>query len=400
MKNQLYLFMWSFVLSLFVGSLQAKDCLNAQIQKVENEAMWQMDISLENPNSQNYTAFQLDILLPKGFSVVEGSVELSSRMSDHAVSSAQIAPGNYRVMVYSMTNSAIAGNSGKVVSLMLQADANVAYGNYNVLIAPIYVSSRNGVEEEFPEVMATLEYADTDVKPTYTLVYWVDGKEYSRSSYKEGEKILPPVTPKKEGHTFKEWKGLPSVMPAHDLDVEAIFAINSYTLSYYHEDHLYDKQTYQFGAEIQAIQAPEKEGHTFQEWQGLPAVMPAHNVRVMSVYQVNSYVISYYLDNVFYTSQMWKYGEKVTPPEVVPAEGRLFSGWSGVPETMPAQDLFIYGTTEVDAVQSVAAERIVSVYTLQGVLVYDKVLYSSLRKLLPTGLYVIDGKVVSIKSIQ
>jgi hypothetical protein len=67
---------------------------------------------------------------------------------------------------------------------------------------------------------------------------------------------------------------------------------------------------------------------------------------------------------------------------------------------MPAQDLFIYGTTEADAVQSVAAERIVSVYTLQGVLVYDKVLYSSLCKLLPTGLYVIDGKVVSIKSIQ
>lgn len=55
------------------------------------------------------------------------------------------------------------------------------------------------------------------------------------------------------------------------------------------------------------------------------------------------YVIIYYVDGEFYSSCEYEEGEKITPEPAPTKEGYTFSGWSEIPETMPANDVEVTG---------------------------------------------------------
>ena len=64
---------------------------------------------------------------------------------------------------------------------------------------------------------------DTPEKPYYQVLYTVDGNVYDFDSYQEGERITPAVAPEKDGYTFQYWEGLPEYMPANDITVTAVY---------------------------------------------------------------------------------------------------------------------------------------------------------------------------------
>jgi hypothetical protein len=73
-------------------------------------------------------------------------------------------------------------------------------------------------------------------------------------------------------------------MPAENVTVTGTFAVNSYDIVYYVDGEEYTKETYEFGATVTPVAAPEKEGYTFSGWSAIPVTMPAENVTVTGTF--------------------------------------------------------------------------------------------------------------------
>ena len=79
--------------------------------------------------------------------------------------------------------------------------------------------------------------------------------------------------------------------------------------------------------------------------------MPANDVTVTGTFSVNKYKLTYTVDGEVYKSYDVAYGATITPEPAPTKEGFTFSGWSDIPETMPAYDVTITGTfTQIDYV--------------------------------------------------
>lgn len=186
---------------------------------------------------------------------------------------------------------------------------------------------------------------------TYHFALYVDGEVYFEKDYEYGEAIDTSeiVEPSKEGYTFQGWDPeIPQTVPASDVEINAVFTINQYTIEYYVDDVLYTSQTLDYGAELVAIDEPEKEGYTFSGWSEIPATMPVGGVRVDGTFQINSYILSYYVDGELVESAETEYNAQITAKAEPTKVGYTFSGWSDIPETMPAHDVRIDGTFTVN----------------------------------------------------
>jgi hypothetical protein len=115
----------------------------------------------------------------------------------------------------------------------------------------------------------------------------------------------------------------------------------SYTLTYMVDGEVYQSITVKYKEAITPLEAPTKEGYTFSGWDGLPRSMPAKDVVVKGSFTINSYTITYVLDGEIYTTETLEYGAKVIPPVISGLED--YTIWEDVPETMPAKDITIYG---------------------------------------------------------
>ena len=354
-----------------------------------------MELNLENPNESRYTALQLDITLPAGFTIATNSAAPSTRLPDHSLAVSAVG-SSYRVVAYSLTNAAIVGNSGSIASMTLLADATVETGTYSGTLSNIMVSNRAGEEVEMRDYAFSWNYEK--VISSYTITYWVDGKEFTTQEYKEGESIIPTDAPEKEGHTFAGWQGLPECMPGEDINVEAIYTVNSYLLTFLIDGTIVKQDSVAYGAIIAAPEVEEREGHTFTGWTSLPETMPAADVEVTGAYAVNTYKITYILDGEVYAEDSVAYGAVIVPLQVEEDETFTFSGWSNLPEVMPASDIIVTGTTTPTAIHALnATDESADVYTLSGKLVARKVATAWIKTTLPKGVYIINGQKVVVK---
>ena len=97
-----------------------------------------------------------------------------------------------------------------------------------------------------------------------------------------------------------------------------------------------------------------------------------------------------------------EFGAEIVAPEAPEKEGYIFDGWVDLPETMPAQDLVVMGTMSEDPTSSVNiigvnGDENVTVYTLNGRLLYNNVKAADVARRLTPGLYIINGKKVMVK---
>ena len=182
----------------------------------------------------------------------------------------------------------------------------------------------------------------------YKLTYFVDGQEYKSYDIEEGTTITPEAEPTKEGYTFSGWSEIPQTMPAHDVTVTGTFSINKYKLTYTIDGAEYKTYEVEYGATITPEEAPTKEGYTFSGWSEIPETMPAHDVTVTGTFSINKYKLTYVVDGAEYKTYEIEYGTTITPEAEPTKEGYTFSGWSEIPETMPAHDVTITGTFSIN----------------------------------------------------
>ena len=181
---------------------------------------------------------------------------------------------------------------------------------------------------------------------SYNAVFKIGEEMIETKTIVFGQPVVAPDAPEKEGHTFAGWQNIPETMPAHDIEILGSYTVNSYKLTYLLDGETYKVTEIEFGSPIVAEVAPEKEGYTFSGWDGLPETMPARDVTVTGSFSINSYKLSVYLDNEIYLENILEYGSEINIPEPELPTGRKFNGWNTeIPATMPAHDLEIFGTT-------------------------------------------------------
>ena len=208
-----------------------------------------------------------------------------------------------------------------------------------------------GWQDSIPETMPAENIVITGRLSinTYHFALYVDGEIYFEKDYEYGETIdaAEIAEPSKEGYTFQGWEPeIPQTVPASDIAINAVFTVNQYTIEYYVDDVLYDSQTLDYGAELVAIAEPEKEGYTFSGWSDIPETMPAHDVRIDGTFTVNRWAIRYFVDGEEYFVDEHNYGDDITIIDIPePRVGYTFSGWTydEIPATMPDHDIEING---------------------------------------------------------
>ena len=203
---------------------------------------------------------------------------------------------------------------------------------------------------EIPETMPAKDVTVTGsfTVNKYKLTYTIDDEEYKSTEVEYGSTITAESDPAKEGYTFSGWSEIPETMPAKDVTVTGTFTINKYKLTYTVDGEEYKSAEIEYGSTITAESAPIKEGYTFSGWSEIPETMPAQDVTVTGTFTVNKYKLTYMVDGIEYKSYQLEYGATITPEPNPTKEGYTFSGWSEIPETMPAKDVTVTGTFTVN----------------------------------------------------
>lgn len=231
----------------------------------------------------------------------------------------------------------------------------------------------------------------------YIVRFVVDGTIISEQSLEYEAKIEMPSVPKKEGYTFSGFGDVDETVPAHDVTYNGSYIANKYKVSFVADGKVVSETEMEYGAPIVAPEAPVKEGHTFVGWGNIDKTVPAHDVVYTAEYKVNSYKLTYILNGNVFAEDSIAYGSIITPREVPDSDKSYFSGWEGLPDIMPAHDVVVYGTT-TNAVNTVYNKnQIVTVHSVNGTVVKRNIDKSSLTKLLPPGLYIVSGKNILIK---
>ncbi len=185
--------------------------------------------------------------------------------------------------------------------------------------------------------------------PVYTLTYMVDGEVYKSYQLEEGLSITAETAPVKEGYSFSGWSEIPETMPAHDVTVTGTFTVNKYKLTYMVDGEEYKTSEVEYGAAITAEDEPTKEGYTFSGWSEIPETMPAKDVVITGTFTINKYKLTYMVDGEEYKTSEVEYGTTIIAEDEPMKEGYTFSGWSEIPETMPAKDVVITGSFAINS---------------------------------------------------
>lgn len=115
-----------------------------------------------------------------------------------------------------------------------------------------------------------------------------------------------------------------------------------YQLIYKVDDEVYKTYNFEEGSVITPEAAPTKEGYTFSGWSDIPETMPAKDVTVSGTFAINKYTLTFIVGGNIYENRTLEYGSTIIVPEMPELTGYTFT-WGEVPATMPAQNVTIVG---------------------------------------------------------
>ncbi|MBQ8866710.1 MAG: InlB B-repeat-containing protein [Bacteroidaceae bacterium] len=259
--------------------------------------------------------------------------------------------------------------------------------------------------EGWDSVPATMPACDIVLSGTFVinkdnkfnLVYMLDGQEYKRTIVSFGDTLSVEPDPVKEGYTFCGWSELPETMPLQDVTVTGEFTVNYYLLTYVLDGETYQTDSVAYGERLVLPEVAEKEGYTFSGWDDAPKTMPFEDLTLSGEYLINHYLLTYVVDGEVYAQDSVAYGAPIVLMDDLVKEGYIFSGWSEVPETMPAANVKVLAIFTVDGIDDIVTDRLVDVYTLQGVRVKSQVPMEELQHELPRGIYIVNGRKLLVK---
>ena len=142
--------------------------------------------------------------------------------------------------------------------------------------------------------------------------------------------------------------------------------VAEYSLNYWVDGDVYKTFKIEEGSSIYPEPEPSKEGYTFSGWSDIPETMPASDVTIVGSFAINQYTITYMIDGEKYDTVTVNFNSKIVPP-IPPSKDGFDFTWEEYPETMPACDITINGTYTTTGILSIAVEKGKSkIYTLDG----------------------------------
>lgn len=137
--------------------IDISNTLSVSDVKVTHGASVILPVSMENEES--ITAFQFEVSLPEGASLV--GCELTDRKSDQMLSFSELPNGNYQVAALSLTSKAFKDSEGALVNLQLATEKEMEAGEYNVTVKNIELTTTD--EDALRPADCTAKLTVTDV---------------------------------------------------------------------------------------------------------------------------------------------------------------------------------------------------------------------------------------------
>ena len=166
------------------------------------------------------------------------------------------------------------------------------------------------------------EYKITVFK-NYTVTYKVDGNTVSTQTVGHGKDATAPTIPEKEGYTQTApvWDKDGTNITA-DTEINAVYTINKYTVTYKADGNVVGTVEVEHGKDAAAPAIPEKEGYTKTApvWDKDGKNITA-DTEINAIYTINEYTITFKDENGVYKTLTVKHGEAVTMPEVPAKDG-------------------------------------------------------------------------------
>jgi hypothetical protein len=198
--------------------------------------------------------------------------------------------------------------------------------------------------QSLPSVMPQQDcvtYAEY-VADSFMLTEMVDGQVWQTKRVQSGTDLTGFALPEKRGYTFSGWVKKYKKMPKSNLTLHGSFKPNRYRLMFEVEGMVFERSV-EYGTPLDTIAEPARDGYTFSGWGKIPATMPDRDLHFSGSFRINSHTLTYLLDGEPYETQTLSVGEPVKPVTVKAKDGHVFSGWRGLPKTMPDEDLVIEG---------------------------------------------------------
>lgn len=217
---------------------------------------------------------------------------------------------------------------------------------------------KNRTTEKILKVTETLEFKSQQIigfpstpfvlnaRNIYSVTFIIDGVEH-RSDLYFGDIITIPTITNKEGYSFIDWNPyVDATVPDHDVTYTAIYSINQYKVTFVAEGVIVFEDLLNYGSQIIIPDAPDKEGYSFSTWGEVEETVPNHDVTYTAVYEINKYLLEYYVDGELYYNDSVAYGAALPIPKEPELYDGTFSGWDYIPSAMPAHDVMIEGCFE------------------------------------------------------
>ena len=184
-----------------------------------------------------------------------------------------------------------------------------------------------------------------DEADVYDAEFYVDGVLYDTVPTIFGEEIIAPDDPAKTGYTFKMWDPEVGIMDAEGKIYNAVFEIKTTKISFVNTgDTVIDPIEGEYNTPVTtAVPAPERKGYTFAGWNTpIPTVMPAEDIEIGALWTKNTYSIRFVNhDGSLIDVVTGLYESDVTAPALPVEEGFTYAWDKTVPETMPAENMTV-----------------------------------------------------------
>ena len=106
---------------------------------------YSIDVAMDNYS--DIVAMQFDVHWVEGMTTDASLMKTTVRLNSHNTSITKIGEADYRVVVFSMTNAIIAGNSGDVLSLVFKGLSREEYNNTVIKIDNIILSNKSSLNK-------------------------------------------------------------------------------------------------------------------------------------------------------------------------------------------------------------------------------------------------------------
>ena len=248
------------------------------------------ELTVNIKNSEPITAWSFRLYLPEGVVFDHVSVVRDRYPVNPNLQTMNTSDGAKLITCFfNQTNTTLIGNDGPVAKVYISIPDNVEPGDFSNLIRSSSLATPAGISLPVAEIPFTW----TIVK-AITINFDTNGGTPIESITQDyGSVVTPPANPTKEGYTFMGWNpALPETMPSNDLTVTALWEINKYNLVYVVDGVEYHRSEVEYGAAITAIEEPTKPGYTFSGWSEIPETMPAEDVTVTGSFVANQYTVT------------------------------------------------------------------------------------------------------------